>query len=501
MITNIEETHIYRASIKETLFFFLFYAFLVVIRYKTNNIVSQIFFLIPLVAFLFSKKVYFWLAFFFLLLESPGYLLHNFDTNYSLPQYLSFGERGIYFHELIVLATIIKCFLITEKDKITLSLRTPYIVIIIYIIFLFVLSFAYSIETFKIFRILRFLFVYSLIYTLPILLTKKEDYFNLFSLIFTIVYLVLFIQFLEFYLGVPSMANLLGGNPFIIDEVDYSTVQDRMSRPLYAPYVIELACIGAIFFLSYKIKIFNESYLYVSIAISFVAIFMSATRGLMLTLLTTVTGYLIFVHNKLRALSAIIIILLLAMIVLITLSKIPLIKYQIESSFERLSTIQYILQGDPSAGGTLGRLTERAPRVYNQFLESPMVGFGFSDIFWQYADHHVGHHTMLLNGGIVGYSIFIFFCIYFISTVLRTRSIISDNNPYKSSLLVLLIGFASLLVHHSTSGMIFSFIITWPYNGWFFLVALFLSFSDFVIKDALREEINLNQWHETQRLP
>lgn len=490
MITKDPDTHIYRANYKETLFFFVLYALLVIIRYKTNNIVSQICFLIPVVAFLFSKKNYFWLAFFFLLLESPGYLLHNFDTNYSLPQYGSLGKRSIYFHELIVLATIIKYFFLSKKNKIILTFRVPYAVIATYIIFLFIISFIFGIEEYKIYRTLRFLLVYALILTLPILLTKKEDYFKFFSLIFPIVFLVVFIQIAEFILETPSMANLLGGNPFLIDNIDYSSQTDRMSRPLYAPFLIEFISIGVIFFLSYRKKIFNNLYLYSCLVLSIIAVYLSATRGLVLALASFIIGYMVFIQKKSYIIYTLIILTLFIAISTSVLIYFPAVKEQFARSSERMLTMQYLFQGDLTAGGTLARLSDRGPRVYDQFIENPILGVGFSDIFWEYSDAHVGHHTMLLNGGIVGYCIFIFFCIYFIHKVIRTKNMLTPENPYNSCLIVLIIGFCGLLVHHSTSSMIFSYIITWPYNGWFLLVAFFLSFSDFVIKDALREEQN-----------
>ena len=64
-----------------------------------------------------------------------------------------------------------------------------------------------------------------------------------------------------------------------------------------------------------------------------------------------------------------------------------------------------------TAEGTLIRITQRAPRVWNKYIESPIFGFGFSETGFSYNDGHVGNYTLLLQGGLAGMIIFIFFII------------------------------------------------------------------------------------------
>lgn len=80
-----------------------------------------------------------------------------------------------------------------------------------------------------------------------------------------------------------------------------------------------------------------------------------------------------------------------------------------------ISTLEKLVAGDITAGGTLARLDIRGPRVMNKFWQSPILGWGFANGYYEYADGHVGHQNILLNVGIVGYlfvnGLFIYLCI------------------------------------------------------------------------------------------
>ena len=104
--------------------------------------------------------------------------------------------------------------------------------------------------------------------------------------------------------------------------------------------------------------------------------------------------------------------------------------------------------------------------------------------YFKYADVHVGHHTMLLNGGIIGYLLFVFFWIYFILTLISQKTRHSQSNLLKKSLLVFLVGIIGLLIIHSSSTTIFSYFIKVP-NA--LMLTIFFVFADIVYKETKRQ--------------
>jgi hypothetical protein len=98
----------------------------------------------------------------------------------------------------------------------------------------------------------------------------------------------------------------------------------------------------------------------------------------------------------------------------------PQIGNQVEVASKRLATIGDLARGDLTAGGTLSRLTERGPRVMEGFKNSTIIlGAGYSDLYFEYADGHVGFQNILLHSGVIGFFIFISFAATLFFTPLR----------------------------------------------------------------------------------
>ena len=152
---------------------------------------------------------------------------------------------------------------------------------------------------------------------------------------------------------------------------------------------------------------------------------------------------------------------------------------------DRMSTLTALLEGDPTAGGTLGRLTERSPRVLGKFVERPITGFGFSREYNEYSDSHVGNETLLLKGGVVGYALMFYFWFNFNLKLFRRNQYLTRQNPYKDTLLVFIIGFIGLFLIHSSSGYIFNYEIRFN-TGMALAIILFFTFADRVFKKSVQ---------------
>jgi len=138
---------------------------------------------------------------------------------------------------------------------------------------------------------------------------------------------------------------------------------------------------------------------------------------------------------------------------------------QTSLALERFKTLKFLIAGDPTAGGTLARISIRGPAVMAVFRESPIIGWGLSDRYLQYWDIHVGNQTMLMQGGVIGYSIWI---ICYALTLLKIY-LLNRNSIVKTKIgnggIVFFLAMIAIFAIHSSSSQILGF------NG----VALFIA--------------------------
>src|SRR3954463_6821206 len=90
--------------------FFSLYLVCVVSTYFLPAIINQVVFVAVLVLFYRGKKNYFWLAFYFFLVDPPGALFPLNDYNYGLPMFnlLPGSGRLVYFSELFIFTALLK---------------------------------------------------------------------------------------------------------------------------------------------------------------------------------------------------------------------------------------------------------------------------------------------------------------------------------------------------------------------------------------------------------
>jgi hypothetical protein len=298
---------------------------------------------------------------------------------------------------------------------------------------------------------------------------------------------MLFAQLFDILLG-KHIAYLFGEtNVLFSGDFEYSDqlfdISETTLRYFYGVHIVLISYIAALYFLVDKSNFFKKNYLFLIVFVSWLMTVLSATRGWIISFSFMFLMFIIIFHKNITHIAAKAIIPILVTIILIL--SFSNVSVQFTNSWKRLETITLLVQGDKSAGNTLGRITERSPRVMSKFDESPIIGFGFSDEYYSYADGHVGNQTMLLNGGILGYCLFVIFWLYFNISLFTKNRIISYKNSYKNTLLIFIIGFTGIFIIHSSSAMIFGYLINVPTA---FTLALFFVFADFVYKQASFED-------------
>ncbi|MBK7377407.1 MAG: hypothetical protein IPJ03_00070 [Ignavibacteriales bacterium] len=274
------------------------------------------------------------------------------------------------------------------------------------------------------------------------------------------------------------MANVFGGSNISLFTFELEVV----ARPTDGIFIPFLALFGGIYYMILGKKYFNRNYLISIIGLTLFSIFITATRSWLISSLFIFGSYYIFISRKKITILKRFAIPIVAALFLIPF--VPIIYQQIDLAFQRYETVGLLLQGDLTAGGTLKRLDERAPRVMAKFYESPIFGWGFGDEGNKYTDEHVGNQNLLMQCGIIGFIFWFLLWANFIVKMQRLNKLITTSNPYKNIPQIFILMLIGILFIHS-SAQWFDYLLQFLPG---FTIIFLLTFASFVNKKALEEE-------------
>ncbi len=422
-----------------------------------------------------SRFIYYGLVTFYLL-RSRDYIAdialvfvffsHPFNLFYSEPfsWFIMITQTvGINFHLVFILALLIK-YLILRPASLSLQndlFKTFYIPVLVYIVFLLFWSFVFGHSTRSLFFIVSFIPSFFLFFILPRIF-KKEQLVVFNSIVFIVNLVHISVSMLDVILAGRISGFLLFGafNPSALFEGDEVI---RLTGGITIAFYSLITCI---YYLIIKINRYKPAYLWIIILSSVLFIINSATRGWMIATIVLLLLFLVYYYRQIfsgRIIFTAIFILIAGFILLP-----DDIKSNLASSFSRFSTVESVLEGDMTAGGTASRWDIRGPRVLTRFNESPVFGFGFSRVSADYYDGHVGNHNLLLMGGISGLIIVWGTVLWIIRFLYRLDRI---DLRFKG---VFIFGIAliAIMIIHSTSRTMVSFYM--PVDT-AFLIALFFN--------------------------
>ncbi len=423
---------------------------LVLVRYYIPSILGNMFFwaLIPCLFFVKLNKMYFWLALFLLVLNSPGYLLHAM-TNFCLPQInLPFFGRDVRYSEIMTVALLVYALIYGRRSHV--FYHTSIWLIIIYTIFLLLQGLLFGSSLIGVLKSTRYLFPIFLFVAIPKIMTK-ESLYSLMNLLFVSILILFISQLFDRFTGSP-IASYLGDMRMTKRGDEYSMMNifvtsTGYSRSVYGVYTLLITLTMSLSMLIKGRSPFSRFYLSVIVFVSVFGLILSASRG------WTVAAAFLLGFSAFYFRSTIFKTVSYLGIMTIILFSIPFVRNQVFRSYGRIMTVQLLLEGDLTAGGTLARITEYTPAVMAKFYESPVIGFGFSPEYYQYANDHVGIPTLLLNGGVVG---FIFYIVFLLGAIIHIISVIRAKK--KTYLYPCMFGIISfILVGTSTTVFLYSF--------------------------------------------
>lgn len=423
--------------------------FSILANYFAPKFIASALWVAVLVAYARSKDEGFWLAYFLVL--SDGFF--GFFGMYSAMLAIIPGLPGIEVGQIYIIIGFVKAY--GRPLSYTPFYNHLLKILVIYLIFLLVQGYVVgvSLEINVQFRLIKWLVPLFLLYSLPRLFTRVEQYRDVFLYLFPVALMALGAQIFTLvqahspmqYFGVAKKAK------FAI-----KVTKEKTYRGLYNEMILLITFFGALFFLAFRPgKYFKTGYLFLILLANFASVFLSATRGWVICFSFSLILSLIFVLRL--SPKRIFTLMFLCLIFIFGAQYLPVIGLQITNAVKRLLTLEKLAEGDMSAGGTLIRLNTRGPRVMKKFEEAPLTGLGFSTEFMEHDDFHVGNQNILMHSGIIGYALMHFFFIYFMFRLFVRNLMLPPEHTYKGTLLIFCIFFPAWFMLHSSSQQFFSY--------------------------------------------
>ena len=445
--------------------FLLSYFVLIIAHHVLPDIVGQLDLLISLAIFFRSRHNYFWLALFTLMFSSAA----GFFSSSVKSLYIGTVPFFVVFY-----ITLIAKYILTIK-KFRIFYAGPFLLILLLMILLRLFT-GFSLNGF-----LKSNMAFLMIGILPFFLKKFTDIIMFFKLIFVGVFIVFAGQLFHISTGINFAGYLFG---VTYDPLGRIVVDpEGFIRPLEGITVSLLGLFGSVFLYSVNRK---ELYYKVVIIISLVAIWFTATRGWILASAIIIVPFLFQI--KLRNL---INTGLVVLILFLLISKVNIIENQVTKVLERVQTLEYTLEGDLTAGGTVSRATSRHEPVWNKFLERPIMGWGYSTEFGNIGDPHVGNQNLLLQIGVFGY---ILFMALLFSLVKNMFSLGRRIKALSFTTTILIFFIMGIFMIHSTSRQMFGL------GGDFtsqFSIALVFALANFVYYNRYEMIVRIKKQDDT----
>jgi len=437
-------------SRENTLFLLTFLSTVVIVyifpHLGISQILNKVIFLLLLLVIFRSKNDVFWLSWFFIVIDAPSrlFFVTSGKTIFRLPLYRLGPGVAIGYEELFLLVYLFKYLLKKDKNKNIFNRYWTFILIYGFITLFY--SFGIGLSSGNVVSAIRMIIPWLWVLILPEFISDSDKLAKAFKLLAPFVFINFIINIYTEITG-HYLHDILSGEtwyPFL------GSAEKELIR-IYAGFGFTLFCMMmSLFYLCSQDKRFNKTYLNLIIITSFSMIFISGTRGWIIA--TLILLFSIFLMRGFNFIKQIITtLLIISLFVYLIRIFYPHFILQFSLAMERFKSLKLLFAGDPTAGGTLIRLTERAPKVMAIFRESPIIGWGLSDRYISSWDLHVGNQTLLMQGGIIGYAFWII-C-YFLTLAniykLSIHSVVKSNIG-NGGIVFLLAIIAIFSIHSST---------------------------------------------------
>lgn len=369
---------------------------------------NKILFLLILPLAWFTKDDYLFFAYFLVLEDQPGGLFGGGEREeiYRIPIYSLAPGVSFTIRELYLLMLLLKVIQKNHYSKLRIRPFFLYelklIALLFFVLVLITPVLGASFESYR--SIAKIIINLTIFYTIFRIIPDKTSMIKFMVTLLPFTFVALLLQSYGLIFG-QQLVGLFRSDIKVTQGIlDVSKKGLVVERPIELVHVLLINFISTLYLLGTNITKINKPFLWIVNVLSFVSIMMTATRSWFVAMFFAYILFLLFGQNKPGIIVRYVTISALALVISFS---VPLIRNQILSAWERLSTIEYVIKGDITAGGTLMRYDVRAPAVMEAFYDSTVIlGSAFSRNHQDHQDYHVGYHNLLLNTGILGALLF-----------------------------------------------------------------------------------------------
>lgn len=416
--------------------------------------IDKLFCAILLVIFWYSKSNYFWFAFFLIISAYPGGLFTQSSGLYvrRLPIYSPIAKMSFSVMDLFLIVAFFKALTRGNKIKIIDIFKIKKIVIIIP--FIVITSFFFGM-TLKMFlnQTVRGLFFYTLFFSFPALISNKKE-------VFKFMYMYIPFAFIEF---LSQIYTLKTGSEFanLFDPGSISTIMDPFSggiRSIPIGYItMRLSYIFAFILLEHKDNILPKSYLMLVILACLTSVIISATRSSIVMFSFIFIFYYFFIARRKPGVLMQTFIIGVIFVMVLDATNIFDLNSLVGSSYTRFVGAVSIEEGSIKPEDTFdNRVSNRLPILLDAIKKSPLIGYGFSDAYFDVYDGHLGGVIVgLLQVGFIGYSLYVMFIVNIFRKCFKYIKKFRDDNSFKNIVKVFTVAFFGYSIVNLTVDPVF----------------------------------------------
>ena len=445
------------------------------------SIFKHVFFLVPLYLFYKSKKDYFWIAFFFVLINAPAYFFTSQTqaAQFVLPYYGLNKGFSLTIFDLFLFIGIFKVFKRVKRKR--LILNKPLVIFGLYFIIITIpisIVLGTSLDVFA--NMLRPIIYYFLVVVLLNLFTVKEDYIKFAYLIIPFTILILMDQLIYLSFGERIIYLFDQSKEWVVINSVTGTSRGISSGVL-------LVFFSLIFGLQIqskpKLEIFNNIGI-ILIIISFGSFFLSATRAWIAIGLIQILIVTLLSKRSVRLILRIGFISVIGLVILLSTNIVK--SSMIDDVFARMDIASAFITGQTDKVDTYqDRIENDIPKVMKGINKSPIFGVGLSKIYKDSYSNDVGYINTILLWGYLGFSFFL----YYLSRIIyRTYSALKNKDNCNSTLSIPLLG--------ALMAMLFGYLFTWDFFSFYphkiFFVSLIFAYLEFLYQDEIKTRLKVS---------
>lgn len=436
----------------------VFFAGAVFAVYYAPGVVNYIYFLGLIALFWRSKKDYFWFAFFFIIINTPGYLFFESSSVAlkRLPIYNVLPGVSFSVIDLFILSSLAKAFYYKIGIHKTFTVSRSVKFLLFYLVLVTLpMTIIIGNEESSFLNNFRPYFYYSMAISFFMLISKPEDLYKMGYVMIPFLFFTLFDQLFLLTSGKLFISIV---NPETIRYIVKNTVTGG-ARAYFSGFLLVFYC----FLFGLQLRMNRKYELlsgigYLIIIMAFTTFILSATRSYLMIPLVSLLGYLLYSRQAAPDLVKLSLATVIFAVIFFSLNLISWESFMkgIWPRFEAFFTVIFG-GGDLQKFDTVeSRLETDLPELLEGISKSPILGVGYSDLFRKYINDDLGFlNTILIFGG-VGFLFFVNFFVFFLKSLNKWSSSKFADTDNKVVLKSVIMIFFGILLGYATTYDLFT---------------------------------------------